>query len=234
LAPILRPGKVIGVAANYQDHIAESGMKRRDRAAAMPRLFLKPSTSVAGHQEPVALPAITDQFDWEVELAVVIGTPAREVGIADALDHVFGYTTSNDLSARRLVHGIPDDGEPQTGFFAWLEGKWLDGSAPLGPYLVTAGEVGDPQDLPLTLAVNGVRRQEASTADMIHSVAELISYSSRLMTLEPGDVILTGTPAGVGSASGTFLQPGDVVEAEVGPCGKLETPIVAPEDHGRR
>lgn len=227
LAPLLRPGKVVAVAANYQKHVTESGLRERDRATAMPRLFLKPDTAIAGPDEPVRISAITTEFDWEVELAVVIGRTAYRVDVDEALSYVFGYATSNDLSARSLAHGIESDGEAATGFFAWLEGKWLDGSAPLGPYLVTADEVGDPQDLTLTLHVNGEQKQRSTTGAMIHTVAELVSYASRLMTLRPGDVILTGTPEGVGAATGTFLQPGDEVVAEVVGLGVLRTPIVA-------
>lgn len=227
LAPLLRPGKVVAVAANYQAHVTESGLRERDRATAMPRLFLKPDTAIAGPDEPVRISGITTEFDWEVELAAVIGRPAYRVGVEQALSYVFGYATSNDLSARSLAHGIEPDGEAVTGFFAWLEGKWLDGSAPLGPYLVSADEVGDPQELTLTLHVNGEEKQRSSTAAMIHTVAELVSYASHLMTLRPGDVILTGTPSGVGMASGTYLRPGDEVVAEVVGLGVLRTPIVA-------
>ena len=228
LAPVLRPGKVLAVAANYQEHVTESGSKPRDVVTASPRLFLKPDTSVVGDEAEVELAAITTQFDWEAELAVVIGRTAREVAVTDALDVVFGYATSNDLSARSLALDAPRDGEVWTGFFDWLEGKWLDGSAPIGPYLVTADDVPDPQRLAVTLTLNGETRQSGSTADMIHSVAELVAFSSRLMTLNPGDVILTGTPAGVGATTGTFLKPGDVLVTEVEGLGALTTRIVAP------
>lgn len=226
LAP-LRPGKVIAAAANYQAHVTESGAQEREERTATPRLFLKPDTTVIGHDEPVELDPITRELDWEVELAVVIGKTVRRVPEAEALDAVFGYATSNDISARSLDLG-ERDGEAWTAFFDWLGGKCLDGSAPLGPYLVTQDEVGDPQDLRLSLTVNGVTKQSGSTAEMIHGVAELIAFSSRLMTLRPGDVILTGTPAGVGATTGEFLAVGDVVVAEVAGLGALHTPVVAP------
>jgi 2-keto-4-pentenoate hydratase/2-oxohepta-3-ene-1,7-dioic acid hydratase in catechol pathway len=225
LAPVLVPGKVICVAANYQSHVAEAGGKERERTVATPRLFLKPDTAVVGDGAPVELNPITSQLDWEVEIAVWIGVQARNATEAEALDHVFGYSTSNDISARNLELGPDRDGEAWTGFFDWLEGKWLDGSAPLGPYLVTADEVPDPQALGLTLSVNGRQWQNGSSADMVHSVAKLVAFSSRIMTLRPGDVILTGTPAGVGATTGDFLKPGDVIVAEVEGLGALTTPI---------
>lgn len=228
LAPVLVPGKVICIAANYQSHVTEAGGAERERTVATPRLFLKPDTAVIGHGTPIALNPITSQLDWEVEIAVWIGAEARSIPESEALDHVFGYSTSNDISARTLELGPNRDGEAWTGFFDWLEGKWLDGSAPIGPYLVTADEVPDPQNLGLTLTVNGRLRQDGTSADMIHSVAKLISFSSRVMTLRPGDVILTGTPAGVGATTGDFLQPGDVMVAEVTGLGALTTPVTSP------
>lgn len=228
LAPLLRPGKVIAVAANYQEHVQEGGGPKRDEAKATPRLFLKPDTSVIGTGAPIELNPITSQLDWEVELAVVIGSTIKNVTTDDALSHVFGYMTSNDISARNIDLGPDRDGEVWTGFFDWLEGKWLDGSSPIGPYLVTADEVDDPQNLALSLRVNGVVHQNSTTAGMIHSVAELIAFSSRLMTLHPGDIILTGTPAGVGAATGTYLNVGDVMIAELAGLGTLTTPVIAP------
>lgn len=227
LAPLLRPGKVLAAAANYQEHVKEAGKQARDQTTATPRLFLKPDTSITG-PGAVELNPITQQLDWEVEIAVVIGRPAKGVSVEQALDHVFGYATSNDISARSLDLGVERDGEAMTAFFDWLEGKWLDGSAPLGPYLVTADEVTDPQQLDLSLTVNGEVMQRGNSADMVHTVAELVSFSSRLMTLNPGDAILTGTPSGVGATTGRFLKPGDTVVAEVQGLGSLTTHIVAP------
>jgi len=233
LAPLLAPGKVIAAAANYQEHVKEAGAEARDQKTATPRLFLKPDTSITGPDAPVVLNPITTQLDWEVEIAVVIGSPAQDVSVEDALSHVFGYATSNDISARSLDLGVERDGEAWTGFFDWLEGKWLDGSAPMGPYLVTADEVPDPQNLELTLELNGQVMQSGSSTDMVHTVAELVSFSSRLMTLNPGDVILTGTPSGVGATTGVFLKPGDSVVAEVKGLGSLTTPIVAAQRRPR-
>lgn len=229
LAPLLAPGKVIAVAANYQAHVKEAGAQAREKKTATPRLFLKPDTSITGPDAPVVLNPITTQLDWEVEIAVVIGSRIQDASVEDALSYVFGYATSNDISARSLDLGVERDGEAWTGFFDWLEGKWLDGSAPMGPYLVTADEVPDPQNLALTLELNGQVMQSGSSTDMVHTVAELVSFSSRLMTLNPGDVILTGTPSGVGATTGVFLKPGDSMVAEVQGLGSLTTPIVAAE-----
>jgi 2-keto-4-pentenoate hydratase/2-oxohepta-3-ene-1,7-dioic acid hydratase in catechol pathway len=228
LAPLLNPGKVLAVAANYQSHVTEGGDAERDVRTASPRLFLKPDTAIVGPDAPVELDPITHELDWEAELAVVIGRRARRVSVADALDHVFGYATSNDISARSLDLGIDRDGEAATEFFDWLEGKWLDGSAPMGPYLVTTDEVPDPQALTITLRVKDKVWQNGSTSDMIHSVAEIVAFCSRLMTLNPGDFILTGTPAGVGATTGTYLKPGDVMVAEVEGLGALTTPVISP------
>ncbi len=233
LAPLLTPGKVIAAAANYQEHVKEAGARARDQKTATPRLFLKPDTSITGPDAPVVLNPITTQLDWEVEIAVVIGSRAQDVSVENALSHVFGYATSNDISARSLDLGVERDGEAWTGFFDWLEGKWLDGSAPMGPYLVTADEVPDPQNLELTLELNDQVMQRGSSTDMVHTVAELVSFSSRLMTLNPGDVILTGTPSGVGATTGVFLKPGDSVVAEVQGLGSLTTPIVAAQHRSK-
>lgn len=226
LAPLLSPGKLICAAANYQEHVTESGSEERDERTATPRLFLKPNTSLCGQDAELRTHPITSQLDWEVELAVIIGKGGRDIPRERALDHVFGYATSNDISARNLELGARD-GEAWTGFFDWLEGKWLDNSAPVGPFLVTADEVPDPHELPLRLSVNGVLHQSSTTAGMIHRVDELIAFSSRLMTLNPGDIILTGTPAGVGATTGTFLSPGDEMVAEVVGLGQLRTHVVA-------
>lgn len=227
LTPVLSPGKILAAAANYQEHIAECGAPRIDKERACPRLFSKPITSLAGPDEPFAIPRISDQVDWEVELAIVIGRAAHDVGPDVALEHVFGYATANDISLRSLTLGHERDAAPIVGFFDWLVGKWADGSAPVGPYLVTPDEVSDPQDLPLRLEVNGTVMQESSTSEMIFGCAELIAFASRLCTLQPGDIILTGTPAGTGVASSIYLAAGDQVTAEVAGLGRLTTPIIA-------
>lgn len=227
LAPLRRPGKLLAVAANYQDHVLEGGGEPLDKTAITPRLFLKPPTAIVGPGETVPLPDISGQVDWEAELSVVIGTTARNVSIDDALGVVAGYMTSNDVSARSVDFGKVTDSanDKAVWFFEWLAGKWCDGFAPIGPWLVTADEVGDPQALPVELRVNDTVKQNGSTKDMIFSVAELVSHASRVMTLEPGDIIMTGTPSGVGAASGEFLKAGDVLTVTVGPLGTLHNPV---------
>jgi 2-keto-4-pentenoate hydratase/2-oxohepta-3-ene-1,7-dioic acid hydratase in catechol pathway len=227
LAPLSRPGKLLAAAANYQDHVLEGGGPPLDKSVITPRLFLKPPTSIVGPGATVPLPGISAEVDWEAELSVVIGARARNVSVADALGVVTGYMTSNDVSARSVDVGVPTDSanDKAVWFFEWLAGKWCDGFAPIGPWLVTADEVGDPQALPIELRVNDVVRQNGSTRDMIFSVAELVAHASRLMTLEPGDVIMTGTPSGVGAASGEYLKAGDVMTVTVGTLGTLQNPV---------
>ena len=229
LAPLLRPGKLLAAAANYQDHVAEAGGEPLDKSRLSPRLFLKPPTCIVGPGADIPMPSVSKEVDWEAELAVVIGAAARDVPVERALDVVGGYVTSNDVSARSMDFGYErDTGDSHVWFFDWLAGKWLDGFAPMGPWLVTADEVPDPQALDVTLDVNGKRRQHGSTKDMIFSVAELVSFASRLMTLEPGDVIMTGTPPGVGAATGEYLKAGDEMSVTIGDLGTLTNRVVAP------
>ncbi|GAA3452112.1 fumarylacetoacetate hydrolase family protein [Dactylosporangium matsuzakiense] len=226
LAPLQRPGKLLAAAANYQDHVTETGGEPLDKSRLSPRLFLKPPTSIVGPGAVIPLPDISHEVDWEAELAVVIGTAARNVSVADALGHVAGYMAANDVSARSVDYGFERDTDDKAvWFFDWLAGKWCDGFAPLGPWLLSADEAGDPQAIPIRLDLNGVTRQHGSTKDMIFSVAELIAHASRLMTLEPGDVILTGTPSGVGAATGEYLKPGDELLVDLGPLGTLRNTV---------
>jgi 2-keto-4-pentenoate hydratase/2-oxohepta-3-ene-1,7-dioic acid hydratase in catechol pathway len=209
------PAKILCVGANYRRHAEEAGLPLPEQ----PIYFAKFANSLAGHREEVVLPSATERGDYEVELVAVIGRPTRKVGTDDALDHVFGYATGNDLSAREL----------QMRSSQWLFGKAIDGFAPLGPYVVTADEVPDPQRLDLRTWVNGDLRQDSNTADMVFSVAEMISDLSQIMTLEPGDVIYTGTPEGVilGMQEPTWLQAGDEVACEVEGLGRLVNTLVA-------
>jgi 2-keto-4-pentenoate hydratase/2-oxohepta-3-ene-1,7-dioic acid hydratase in catechol pathway len=222
LAPLLRPGKILAVAANYQAHVTETGGDRIDKSRISPRLFLKPPTAISGPDEDIELPSVSDQVDWEVELVVVLGRGGKDIPVGSALDHVAGYTVGNDVSARSMDYGYErDTDDSAVGFFDWLNGKWLDGFAALGPWLLTADEVPDPQALEISLEVNGEVRQRGSTGDMIFTVAEQIAFASRLMTLEPGDLIYTGTPSGVGLASNRFLKPGDEMTARLAGLGAL-------------
>lgn len=228
LAPMSRPPKLLALAANYQDHITEGGGVAVDNKARLaPKLFLKPSSAIIGPGQPLILPAVSQTVDWELELAVVIGQRCRNVAADQALEGVAGYTIINDISARTVDYGNARDDYAWREYFDWLMGKWLDGFAPLGPYLLTADEVPDPQTLDMQLALNGEIRQRASTRDMIFTVAEIIAFASHLMTLEPGDVIATGTPSGVGDATGTYLKAGNTLEASITGLGILRTPVQA-------
>lgn len=213
-APILAPEKIVCVGLNYRRHAAESGMA----VPTSPVLFSKFNNTLAGAGDAIPLPPVAAQYDYEVELAVVIGRHTANVSEAEALNYVFGYCTANDLSARDL----------QMRTSQWLLGKTLDKFLPLGPALVTSDEVGDPQALAVRCWVNGDLRQNSNTADMVFPVAHLVSYISQHMTLQPGDIILTGTPEGVvlGRAQKDWLVPGDEVVVEVEKLGKLANRMV--------
>jgi 2-keto-4-pentenoate hydratase/2-oxohepta-3-ene-1,7-dioic acid hydratase in catechol pathway len=214
-APIPRPARnVFCLGRNYAEHAAERGAQ----APAHPVYFTKAPECVIAPGAPVVYHAATSQLDYEVELAVVLGARGRDIARGDALGHVFGYTIVNDVTARDLQqrHG------------QWFKGKSLDTSCPMGPVLVTADEIPDPQALAIALRVNGETRQSSHTSKMIFPVAECIEVLSLGFTLLPGDVIATGTPDGVGAASGRFLAVGDRMEAEVERIGVLANPVVAP------
>ena len=209
---IERPGKIVAIGLNYHDHARESGME----PPKVPLVFAKFPSSVINHEEQIVIPRkLTERVDWEVELAVVIGERASHVGEDEALKYVRGYTIGNDVSARDLQFS---DGQ-------WVRAKSLDTFCPLGPELV---ELDDPQNLKLTTRVNGEVMQDSNTSEMIFGVAELVSFCSSNFALEPGDVILTGTPWGVGE----FMEPkrslkgGDVVECEIEGIGVLRNPVV--------
>jgi 2-keto-4-pentenoate hydratase/2-oxohepta-3-ene-1,7-dioic acid hydratase in catechol pathway len=211
----LRPGKIVAIGLNYLDHVRESGVE----PPPAPLVFTKFTTSVIGPGEPIRIDEeLTERVDWEVELAVVIGKTMRHVAEDAALDGVFGYTAANDVSARDLQFG---DGQ-------WVRGKSLDTFCPLGPVVVTADEAPDPQALRLQTVVNGETMQDSSTAEMVFGVAELLAYCSRSFTLEPGDLLLTGTPWGCGDfmEPRRSLHPGDLVEVSVEPVGTLSNPVV--------
>jgi 2-keto-4-pentenoate hydratase/2-oxohepta-3-ene-1,7-dioic acid hydratase in catechol pathway len=167
------------------------------------------------------------QIDWECELGVVIGSTCRHVAEEDALQHVAGYTVVNDISDRGFKPNPGRKPRERDAFFDWQHGKWHDSSCPVGPCIASAASIGDPQRLRITLSVNGAMKQDSSTGQMIFPVAAIIAFASSLMTLEPGDLISTGTPAGVGKARGEFLKPGDLVAAEIEGIGRLENPVEA-------
>jgi 2-keto-4-pentenoate hydratase/2-oxohepta-3-ene-1,7-dioic acid hydratase in catechol pathway len=225
LAPILRPGKVIGLAGNYSKHIKEAGLalglSDSPRQSTMPRPFIMPPTVITGPDSEIPWPVYSEQVDYEIELAVIIGKRARCVKADDALDYVAGYSICNDISARSVTFKKGRTQRPWDEFYDWLNGKWADGFLPLGPYLVTVDEIDDVQNLNMKLCVNGKARQQANTSEMIYPVADVVSFLSHIMTLEPGDCIATGTPAGVAMATGDFLQPGDRIECTIEKIGTL-------------
>lgn len=230
-APLAQCGKLICVASNYTAHIAEAGQQAPlDKHAYTPWLFLKPVTSIIGHGAPIYIPRSGQAIDWEVELAAVIGRTGKHIPVDQALRYVDGYTIVNDVSERRFKVSQDRVAREWDKFFDWQHGKWFDGFAPMGPFLVTADEIPDPQNLTLELRLNGSVRQLGSTASMIYSVAELVSFASSIMTLQPGDVIATGTPQGVGSATGEFLRPGDRIECEVQMLDVLANPVRAEDE----
>jgi 2-keto-4-pentenoate hydratase/2-oxohepta-3-ene-1,7-dioic acid hydratase in catechol pathway len=215
LAPIPRPPKVICIGLNYREHAAES----KKEVAAVPTVFCKFSTAVIGPGEPIVLPKNSAKPDYEAELAVVIGKGGRHIPEDRSGEHVFGYTLINDVSAR--------DVQMETS--QWIMGKSFDTFAPLGPAIVTADEIADPQNLAISLVLSGETMQSANTREMIFPVARLISFLSSICTLEPGDVIATGTPPGVGFARKPprWLRPGDVVTVRIEGLGELTNPIIA-------
>ena len=220
-APIV-PDRIFAAASNYVEHANEMGTVLAAKANSNPYMFVKVSTCVIGPGQTVRIPPETNEPDWEVELAAVIGRSGRRVSVEDALDYVAGYTIVNDVTARDL--------NKRTDFpfkFDWFQGKNFDTFAPIGPWIVPRSCIEDPQSLAITLSVNDEMMQNSTTAEMIFNVREQISYLSKLVTLQPGDVIATGTPTGVGAGRGIFLKAGDVMRASVQDIGTLENPVDA-------
>lgn len=215
LPPVAPGAKIVCAGLNYRDHAEETGVPVPEK----PILFAKYGNTLIAHGDPIEIPPITQQVDYEAELGVVIGKRARAVPVADALDHVLGYTCVNDVSARDL----------QFTELQWIRGKSLDTFCPVGPHIVTPDEIPDPQALGIRCVVNGEKLQDSSTKQMVFGVAELIAFISAGVTLEPGDLIATGTPAGVGFVRKppVFLKPGDTVRVEIEGIGALENPVVA-------
>lgn len=235
LAP-LAPRSIICAGANYKDHLLEMLAARgvdvsnwSRNPEARPWFFLKSIGCVAAPGQDVSISSFDWNIDWEVELAAVIGRTTRRATPSNALDNVAGYTVANDLSARgRLKRSDAADGSPFV--FDWVGHKVFDGSCPLGPWMLPASQVPDPQNMRLGLSVNGETMQDSNTSDMIFSLAEQIAEISATLTLQPGDIILTGTPAGVGSGRGQFLKDGDLVEATIYGIGTLKNRVVLAED----
>ena len=224
LAPLRFPGKVLCAGANYYDHLAEMGMPGAKKEDQRLFFFMKPPrNAVVGPGATVHTPLGTKAFDWEIELAVVIGKTARNVSVEAALSHIAAYTVAIDFSAR------DHNRAPETFYkLDWVAGKAHDTCCPIGPRLVPASAIGNPQDIALRLWVNGELKQNGRSSQMIFSIAEQISIASRIMTLDPGDLLLTGTPAGVGVPKQTFLKVGDLVDAEIEGIGKLSVSIQEP------
>lgn len=212
-APVLQPSKMICVGHNYREHILE--MKRE--LPEFPVVFAKYPNTIIGPEDDIPFHPISEDLDYEAEFAFVIGKRARNVSQADALDYVAGYTIANDVTYRDI----------QRRTIQWMQGKAVDGSAPMGPWLVTADELPDPAGLEVVLTVNGEQRQRSNTANLVFTVPRLVEFLSGLMTLEPGDIILTGTPGGVGVARDpqVFLKDGDVVRIEIDRVGVLENKV---------
>ena len=227
--PIPKPSKLFLLAGNYAAHIEEGGDVAAERAETFPYVFMKPpSTTLTDPGRPVVIPRISpDAIDWELELAVVIGGRGRHVPEADALKIVAGYTVINDISNRIFRPNPNRKKRERDRFFDWLHGKWFDSFCPCGPCLTAADAVPDPQALDMELRVNGQVQQSASTAQQIFSVAEVIAFVSSIVTLEPGDIISTGTAAGVGHAKSMYLKPGDTITARIEGIGTLTSPVVA-------
>lgn len=217
LPPFAAPGKLLCIGANYHDHIAEMPIPM---TPSYPYSFFKPvNNTIRGSGDAVAVPPQSSMMDWEAELGVVIGTVCANVSTDDAYSVIAGYLNFNDLSARDWLDKRPPIGVD------WVQHKAFDGFAPIGPYFVPARFIPDPQDLPVHLSVNDVVKQDSNTSQMVFGVAEIIAHASSIMTLYPGDIIGTGTPAGTGHGRGEYLRAGDVVRMEIGPLGELVTPI---------
>jgi 2-keto-4-pentenoate hydratase/2-oxohepta-3-ene-1,7-dioic acid hydratase in catechol pathway len=229
-APIRDIPKLLALAGNFRKHVLESGFRDVQKEEIItPQVFCKPpSTTINRPGGEIALYQSNVFLDWEVELAVVIGKRGRDIMPHEALSYVFGYTVINDISEREFNGGrsgrMVREFDP---FFDWLIGKWFDGSAPLGPEIVTADEIEDPHRLNLRLTVNGEVMQSANTSEMIFDIPQAIAYVSSVVTIEPGDLIAMGTPDGVGRARGIRLKPGDRIRAEVEKIGVLENTVVS-------
>ena len=225
--PVANPEKLLLLAGNYSEHIKEGGGDAVVRSQTFPYVFMKPIATTLTHPgDPVKIPAISpDHIDWEIELGVVIGRTCSGVAETEALDYVAGYTVVNDISDREF-RPFPNRIErKKDSFFDWLHGKWHDTFCPIGPCILPADEAPDPQQLHLTLRLNGNVEQDAATNGMIFPVAAVVAFISSFVTLRPGDIIATGTPAGVGSSKGKFLKPGDVLEAAIDRIGVLRNPV---------
>lgn len=227
LVPVPNPSKLMLLAGNYSKHIEEGGGKAEERQKTFPYVFMKPPLTTLTHPgQPVKIPEVSpDHVDWELELGIVIGKTCKGVSEAEALNYVAGYTVINDISDRKFRPNPGRTAREKDGFFDWLHGKWHDTFCPMGPCITCADEIQDPQTLKMKLSVNGNVEQDASTADMIFPVAAIVEFISSYVRLEPGDVIATGTPSGVGASKNKFLKHGDELKAEIENIGVLINPV---------
>jgi 2-keto-4-pentenoate hydratase/2-oxohepta-3-ene-1,7-dioic acid hydratase in catechol pathway len=235
LSPIPKPRKLFFLAGNYAEHIKEGEGKAsgatfiaHTKKDTFPYFFMKPVTTITNPGDSIILPKISQShIDWEVELGVIMGKRAKYITSEKALEKVAGYTIINDVSDRKFRPNPNRKERPMDGFFDWLHGKWHDSFAPTGPCITSSEDIPDPQSLDISLMVNGKLKQHSNTFRMIFTVADLIEFISNIVTLEPGDIISTGTPAGIGATTGTFLKHGDIVKAKIEKIGVLENPVSA-------
>ncbi len=225
-AAIPNPPSIFLLAGNYQSHLTEGGGDPAEKSAITPRPFIKPGTAVIGTGENIVIPPDSDTLDYEIEIVAVVGKEGKHVSVDDANEYISGYAVFNDVSARSLK--IAEGRNERNGdwFFDWLLGKWCDSFAVVGPYLVTRDEAGEPDELEMSLKVNGELRQHSSAGDMIFTIPETVAFLSRFVTLRPGDLICMGTPGGVGDTTQTYLQPGDIVEATIERLGTITNTVI--------
>ncbi|MCX6046894.1 MAG: fumarylacetoacetate hydrolase family protein [Chloroflexi bacterium] len=224
-APLPCPGKLLCLAGNYASHIMEGGGPSPEKAKMIPRFFMKPCTAVIGTGDTIRIPPSAAFADWELELAVVIGKAGRDLSVEQAADHIAGYTIFNDISARELTFRQQLPLQEGDWFFDWLVGKWVDTFGPMGPWITTADEIAQPNNLHMQLWYNGELQQDANTGQMIFSPAEAIAFISQFITLNPGDIISTGTPAGVGHSKKLRLKAGDQIRGMIEGLGVIENPV---------
>ncbi len=226
--PIPKPNKLFLLAGNYAKHIDESGGIAAEQGETFPYVFMKPATTLSDPDGSVRIPAISPNYiDWELELAIVIGREAKDVSRDEALSYVAGYTVVNDISNRKFRPNPERKEREKDKFFDWLHGKWHDSFCPSGPCIASTSSIPDPQQLGMQLSVNGQQKQDASTSQMVFPVEAIVEFVSSIVTLEPGDMISTGTPHGVGFAKNEYLRPGDQMEASIEGIGVLRSTVEA-------
>jgi 2,4-didehydro-3-deoxy-L-rhamnonate hydrolase len=226
LTPFGLPPKILLLAGNYAEHIKEQGGLAAERAETFPYVFMKPGSTLNTHNGPVIIPEVSpDHIDWECELGVVIGAICKGVAEENALSYVAGYTVVNDITDRKFRPNPGRKTRDRDKHFDWLHGKWHDTFLPVGPCLLSSEGI-NPEEFHLNLRVNGETKQDCGADKMIFPVAAIISFISQWVTLEPGDLIATGTPSGVGNATGTYLKHGDMLEAEISGIGLLKNPVI--------